>query len=229
VDSFLKRIAAFLEIDPCAEPGGHKVKKRNLQSLLSLLLLVSTAIVPGAFPNKEESMTRGALQSDENVERIAMKRLDFVIGEWKGEGWLLAGLDQRYTFSVKESYRHRCGGEIIDGEGQFRPQGGPADLEAATMYGLGMIYFDRQSGEYRMWHYGGTGSGFAFTAKIEVKENGLCYLNIDAKGETYKFGFTVDKDGILTARSERQKHDGTWYVSMEFRMRKIESEREKER
>jgi hypothetical protein len=153
----------------------------------------------------------------------SMKKLDFVIGNWEGEGWLLVGPDQRYTFSVTESYSYRCNGSVIDGEGRFRPQGVPGDLETATMSGLGMIYFDPQSGEYRMWHYGGTGSGFVFTTKIDIDVEGraLHYINKDARGETYKFGFTIDKHDILTSRSERQKPDGTWYVSMEFRMRRV--------
>jgi hypothetical protein len=71
-------------------------------------------------------------------------------------------------------------------------------------------------------HYGGTGSGFVFTKiiEIDIEHKALHYINVDARGETYKFGFTIDGEGILTARSERQKPDGTWYVSMEFRMRR---------
>jgi hypothetical protein len=173
---------------------------------------------------KKESMNSRSTQNDEIDERAAMKKLDFVIGIWEGEGWLLASPDQRYPFSVTESYSYRCGGLLIDGEGRFRPQGVPEDAETNTMYGLGMIYFDRPSGEYRMWHYGGTGSGFAFTQKIgiDAERRALHYINIDARGETYKFGFTIDDEGILTARSERQKPDGTWYVSMEFRMQRVE-------
>jgi hypothetical protein len=178
---------------------------------------------PVVYSNKEESMNRGSSQNDENAEWAAMKKLDFVIGKWEGEGWLLIGPEQRYPFSVTEFYSYRCNGLVVDGEGRFRPQGVPAVSETDTMYGLGIIYFDRQSGEYRMWHYGGTGSGFVFMQKIEidVERRALHYINKDARGETYKFGFAIDDEGILTARSERQKPDGTWYVSMEFRMRRI--------
>jgi hypothetical protein len=169
------------------------------------------------------SQEEKSLNNDENIERGAMKKLDFVIGKWKGEGWLLVGPGQRYPFSVTELYSYRCNGQVIDGEGRFRAQGAPEDAGSSTNYGLGMIYFDRPSGEYRMWHYGGSGSTFAFTQKIEIdaERRALHYINQDAKGETYRFGFTIDQDDILTARSERQKPDGTWYVSMEFRMRRV--------
>jgi len=179
---------------------------------------------PEKYRNREESMNHSSIQKDDNDERVAMKKLDFVIGQWKGEGWILVGPDQRYPFSVTELYSYRCNGLVVDGEGRFRPQGVPEDAETNIMYGLGMIYFDGPSGEYRMWHCGGTGSGFVFTQKIEidVERKALHYINKDARGETYKFGFAIDDEGILTARSERQRPDGTWYVSMEFRMRKVE-------
>ena len=182
-----------------------------------------TADDPAEYRNKEESMNSRSTQNDEIDERAAMKKLDFVIGHWEGEGWLLVGPDQRYPFSVTESYSYRCNGLVVDGEGRFRPEGVPEDAETNIMYGLGMIYFDRPSGEYRMWHYGGTGSGFVFTQKIEidVEHRALHHINKDAKAETYKFGFVIDDEGILTTRSERQKPDGTWFVSMEFRMRRL--------
>jgi hypothetical protein len=187
------------------------------------LPLDGTADYPMEYSNMEESMNSRSTQNDENVEWAAMKKLDFVIGKWEGEGWLLIGPEQRYPFSVTELYNYRCTGLVIDGEGRFQPQGVPGDPRTNVMCGLGMIYFDRQSGEYIMWHYGGTGSGFVFTVKIDidVEGRGLHYINKDARGETYKFGFTIDNDKVLTARSERQKPDGTWYVNMEFRMRRI--------
>lgn len=182
------------------------------------------AVEPEEYLNRKESMNRNSTQKDDNDERAAMKKLDFVIGQWKGEGWMLIGPDQRYPFSVTELYSYRCNGLVVDGEGRFRPQGVPEDAETNIIYGLGMIYFDDPSGEYRMWHCGGTGSGFVFTQKIEidVEQKALHYINKDANGETYKFGFAIDEEGILTARSERQRPDGTWYTSMEFRMRKVE-------
>ena len=172
----------------------------------------------------KELMDRGSAQNDDIDEKAAMKKLGFVIGQWKGEGWMLIGPDQRFPFSVTELYSYRCNGLVVDGEGRFRPQGVPEDAETRVTYGLGMIYFDRQSGEYRMWHYGGTGRGFVFTQKIEidVEQQALHYTNKDARGETYRFGFAIDDKGILTARSERQRPDGTWYISMEFQMRRVE-------
>ena len=169
-------------------------------------------------------MDRGRTQNEDIDERAAMKKLDFIIGQWKGEGWMLIGPDQRFPFSVTESYSYRCNGVIVDGEGRFKPQGIPEDEETRIMYGLGMIYFNRHSGEYRMWHYGGSRSGFVFTQKIEInmEQKSLHYTNKDADGETYKFGFAIDEEGILTAQTERQRPDGTWYISMEFQMRRVE-------
>jgi len=171
---------------------------------------------------KEESMNSRSSLQNEDAEQAAMKKLDFVIGKWKGEGWLLAGPNQRYAFSVTELYAYRCNGRVLDGEGRFQPHGVEEGPEAPTTFGLGMIYYNRPSGEYRIWHYGGTTSGFVFTNRVEVDvgRKGLHYINKDAKGQTYQFGFIVGEDDILTARSERQRPDGTWYVSMEFRMRR---------
>ena len=83
-----------------------------------------------------------------NVEaqRAAMKRLQFLVGEWAGEASALRGLGQFVDLVQTESPQFKLDGLVlvIEGVGRAKADGKPA-LQA-----LGLISFDDDAGTYRM-------------------------------------------------------------------------------
>ena len=53
-----------------------------------------------------------------------MKKLDFLVGEWKGEGWMEFVPGQRRTFRGTEVVQSKLGGLLVTIEGLFRGQAG---------------------------------------------------------------------------------------------------------
>ncbi len=84
-----------------------------------------------------------------------------------------------------------------------------------------MLFFDRGSHEYRMWHC--CSGGHAMTVKLDVdlEARSARYTADGADGQPYRFGWTVGADGLWVTTQERRRPDGSWYAVGEFRMRKV--------
>ncbi|HKJ00962.1 MAG TPA: hypothetical protein VJ997_00870 [Longimicrobiales bacterium] len=60
---------------------------------------------------------------DPEVHRAAMERLDFLVGGWEGDGWLLQR-DGRHGIRQSEVVRYELGGTILVIEGTARQRAG---------------------------------------------------------------------------------------------------------
>ncbi len=81
-----------------------------------------------------------------DAQRAAMKKLEFLIGEWSGEASVLRGPGQFVDLAQTESAQFKLDGLllVIEGVGRAKSDGRPA-LQA-----FGLISFDDEAGVYRM-------------------------------------------------------------------------------
>jgi len=83
-----------------------------------------------------------------NVEaqRTAMKKLEFLVGDWSGEATILRGPGQFAEMAQTETAQFKLDGLVlmIEGVGRNKSDGKPA-LQA-----LGLISFDDETGTYKM-------------------------------------------------------------------------------
>ena len=56
------------------------------------------------------SPARSSAQDPAAAQREAMKKLDFLVGEWKGEGWMEFAPGQRRTFRGTEVVQSKLDG-----------------------------------------------------------------------------------------------------------------------
>jgi hypothetical protein len=83
---------------------------------------------------------------DLEAQRDAMKRLDFLVGKWVGEAWLLRGPDESVELLQTEEAQYKLDGLILVIEGVGRTKlGGQPLLQA-----YGIVSFDDESGTYRL-------------------------------------------------------------------------------
>ncbi len=155
-----------------------------------------------------------------DAERAALAKVGFLVGEWEGEGWFLADSGERTKFWVYESYRYRGEKDLLDMEGRFGGLGPDGSKLAEESYALGILYFDRASGEYRMWHYSSDGGLFVVKMDIDSVGKAAHYTRTNARGQVSRFRLRIGEDGTWVAQSEIQKPDKTWLLVMEFRMRR---------
>lgn len=53
------------------------------------------------------------------AEVEAMKKLDFIVGKWEGEGWLMAGAGKREVFKGTENVQAKLHGKALLVDGHF--------------------------------------------------------------------------------------------------------------
>lgn len=155
------------------------------------------------------------------VERAALAKMDFLVGEWEGEGWGLEPSGERSRFWVREVFRYRGDTDLMDMEGRFGAILGDGSRAGEREYGLGFLTFDRASSEYRMWHYSSDGTVFTVTMEVDHEGRGMQYTRTSAGGTTYTFGLRVGADGVWVSRIDILLPDGTWTQVMEFRMTRV--------
>ena len=182
-------------------------------SLFSVLFFLPQA------PGSEAQTTTSEQPGQEG--RAAISKLDFVLGEWEGEGWSLAPSGERNRFWIKESYVYRGAKDLMDMEGRFRdirPDGSVSPIED---YALGVLFYDPESKEYRMWHYSSNGTVFTVKMDMDIKARTAQYTRKTARGDLSKFTLVVGEDGVWVSKIEYLRPDSTWFTVLEFRMKRV--------
>src|SRR4051812_32529151 len=90
------------------------------------------------------------------VNVTAMRRLDFLLGEWEGDGWILQGRGERRTFHQRETVRSAAGGTVvvIDGLGTSTDAG----REGETVHqAFALVTYDSVTAKLRWRAYRATG------------------------------------------------------------------------
>jgi len=80
------------------------------------------------------------------AQRTAMKKLEFLVGEWSGEATILRGPGQFVDMAQTESAQFKLDGLVlmIEGVGRAKTDG------KVSLQALGLISFDDETGMYRM-------------------------------------------------------------------------------
>ena len=83
---------------------------------------------------------------DLNVQRAAMKKLEFLVGKWNGEARLLRGPGEWMDLNQSEEAQYKLDGLIlvIEGVGRTKSDG------HSVLQALGVISFDDETASYRI-------------------------------------------------------------------------------
>lgn len=155
----------------------------------------------------------------------AIDRIDFLVGEWRGEGWTITGPNQRETFSSWEKVEKKLDGAALLIEGLHYAT---RDTKQTTPvhHALATISWSERDQKYRFVSAlsnrdGGTFSGFvnddgAFVWEIALPERRMRYvISIDEQGRW-------SEDGSLTSDGGKN-----WFPFFHMRLSKIASSAKK--
>lgn len=155
------------------------------------------------------------------VERTALAKMDFLVGEWEGEGWGRDASGERSRFWVREVFRYRGDHDLMDMEGRFGDILADGTRAGEKEYGLGLLTFDREASTYRMWHYSNDGTAFAVAMEVDHAGRAMKYTRNSPRGTTYTFSLRVGEDGVWISRIDILQPDGSLLQAMEFRMTRV--------
>lgn len=155
------------------------------------------------------------------VERGALAKMEFLVGEREGTGWGLEPSGERIPFWVREVFRCRGNRDLMDMEGRFGAILADGTRAGENEYGLGLLTFDRETSTYRMWHYSSDGAVFSVPMEVDHEGRAMKYTRTSPRGTTYTFGLRVGPDGAWVSRIDARQADGSWRQVMEFRMTRV--------
>lgn len=185
------------------------------------LVGAALAVLPMGVVRAEAADEPQSTQSPGAVERAAMAKVDFLVGDWEGEGWAVRRTGEKVRFWVKEFYHYRGDKDLLDMEGRFGDVLADGTRTAETEYDLGILYYDRQDDQYHMWHYSSSGEVFTTPMEVDIPTREMEYTKEYPGGMVGRFHLVVGADGVWTSKFEILQPDKTWRQVMEFRMERV--------
>src|SRR5262245_18581387 len=115
------------------------------------------------------------------VQKEAMKKLSFLVGEWKGESWTEVAPGQKHASTGTETVQSKLGGLLLVIEGVHKRKDGEKGAGEVVHGAFGVVSYDDKAKRYRIQAYTNRGN----YTEAEVKAG-------DGKLE---WGFNIPKFG----------------------------------
>lgn len=179
---------------------------------MSVVLFVISAILAQDHPRPSAEQRRPATSAAEVMEK--MKALEFMVGEWEGDGTFEFGPDEKRSFKIKETVTPKLGGKaiLIEGRGTATMEGG---REVVIHEALAIMTWDAIHDKYA-WLPVTAREGYV-EAHAEVSENKIVWGFDDPRGPKMRFTITVNDKGQWSEVGESSVDSGkTWHKFMDM-------------
>lgn len=144
-----------------------------------------------------------------------MRKLDFLLGAWEGEGWMDFGPGQRRAANVKESVQSKAEGSILTFEGLGKAKAPGKDEEIVVHNAFGIVWYDGDAQRFRMMAWR---SGRAMDADIEVGEKSLIWGFHDQRAGQIRFTIKLDEAGRWAEIGEISRDGTSWNKFFEMKL-----------
>jgi hypothetical protein len=148
----------------------------------------------------------------------ALDRLDWLVGEWEGEGWMEYVAGQRGTFRGQERVERRMGGRLVVVEGSFATEI-PGAGEVPVHQAFGIFQYDPASDRFRFRTYTALGPGVGGLHDAEVGEGRVVWGYEDPRLGTVRYTLTrTEADEWLEVGDASRDGGATWRRFFEMRL-----------
>jgi hypothetical protein len=159
----------------------------------------------------------GAFAADQptpkEVQHREMKKLDWLVGRWKGTGWIQMGPQGRHEFTQTETIDAKLDGLVLVIEGLGKAKEDGSTVHAA----LAFVSYDHRAKTFR-WH--------AFTPEGQIDTEARVgtdtlewSLQIPQRGRM-RYTITRNEKGEWFEIGEMSQEDQTWRKFFEMTLRK---------
>jgi len=151
-------------------------------------------------------------------QRAEMKKLNFLVGQWKGTGWFEMGPGRRSTFTQTEHVQNKLDGLALLIEGLGRGQLGGKGEEVVVHNALAVVSFDAQQKQHRFRAYRADGMYVDTTA--QVSDRALVWSFQDPRAGHIKFTITLNDKGEWFEIGELSRDGKAWYKFFEMTLQR---------
>ena len=196
----------------------HTAKRRALVAALSVALAPAAlaAQTPAQSSHPAPAPASRGPSRDAQVE--AMRRLDYMVGEWTGTGWIEQRGGARLAFRGTERVQRKLDGVALLVEGNFLGRPTAAAEEVPVHTTLAVISYDERAKRYRFNTWLATGSSGEH--ELRLRDDGWQWT-LEYPGTSVRYTFTLTAAGEWLEIGERTTDGGrTWRQFFEMRLRK---------
>ena len=147
-----------------------------------------------------------------------MKKLDWLAGEWKGEGWSQRGPGPREYVLQHERVTPRTGGKVllVEGMGHRKLEGGKAG--EVVHDALGLIWWDAEKKQYRFVAHAAAAP--SVDTVIEVGDNRAVWGLTTPQGRV-RFTIRLTEKGEWNEVGEFSRDGEKWMQFFEMTLTKV--------
>lgn len=148
-----------------------------------------------------------------------MKKLDFLVGKWKGEGWMEMRPGQRQSYTINESAQRKVEGMVllIEGLGTTRMPDKPEEVPVHKAFAI--VDYDEKTKLFRLRAY--RAGGGAIDTEPKVGENSLIWGFRDARGGEVRFTIKLNEKGQWFEIGEYSGDGKTWRKFLEMTLSRV--------
>ena len=155
------------------------------------------------------------------AQRDAMKKLDFLVGQWKGEGWMEFAPGQRRTFKGTETVQGKLDGLLLAVEGRHLGRPDDKGKEVVVHNAFGLVSYDDKAKRYRFQAF--TSRGNYEDAEAKVSEGQLVWgMKVPQFGEV-RYTTKLDEKGRWFEVGEVTQDGKAWRKFFEMTLERVES------
>ena len=159
-------------------------------------------------------------QAPNTVAVEQMKKLSFLVGQWKGEGWVQYGPGQRVTAAATETVQSRLGGEVLLIEGLGRNKDNPGTkMEVNGHDAIALIFYDVKTGTFRFQAH--KGGGTSVDTELKVTQGGFQWGFQDERAGTLRFTMKLTDKGEWFEEGEMSRDGKTWHKFLETKLERV--------
>ena len=148
-----------------------------------------------------------------------MKKLNFLVGQWKGEGWVEYRPGQRVTVVATESVQRRLGGEVLLVEGIGRNKIENEKSELTGHDAIALMFFDTRTGTFRFQAHRARGT--SVDTELKVTPGGFEWGFQDERAGTLRFTMKLTEKGEWLEIGEMSRDGKTWQKFVETRLERV--------
>jgi hypothetical protein len=148
-----------------------------------------------------------------------MKKLQFLIGEWQGEGWTEFVPGQRRTSPIAESVHPKLDGLVLLVQGLGKRKDPGKQEEVIVHNALGILSYDEQAKIYRMRSYLATGR--SVDAEAKFTDGGFQWGFQAGPGMRFRYTVKLTDKGEWFEIGEMSQDGTTWRKFHEMTLQKV--------
>jgi hypothetical protein len=171
--------------------------------MLITILFTWTAMAQGADPKSPE-----------------MRKLDFLVGEWKGEAWIQMGPGKREHVIQSEKVTPRLGGKILLVEGLGRKKNEDGSAGDVVHDALAVISFDPEAKELIFDAH--VAAQDSVEARLEVRDDKSAVWGFDVpNGGKVRYTIRLTDKGEWNEVGEYSRDGANWMKFMEMTLLRV--------